>query len=116
MSELRPALRLSRTYDTVKNALGARSGHYTGRSPRDKFIVRESSSASQVWWGDVNQALEPEQFQALRNRLLAYLQDRDVFVQDCFVGADPHYRLPLRIITETAWHPDQYASVAGGVR
>src|SRR3990172_3197892 len=65
--------------------LVVRTGQYTGRSPRDKFIVREPSSASQVWWGDVNQALAPEQFQALRNRLLAYLQDRDLFVQDCFV-------------------------------
>src|SRR3990172_7231554 len=54
--------------------LVVRTGQYTGRSPNDKFIVREPNSASQVWWGDVNQALAPEQFQALRNRLLAYLQ------------------------------------------
>src|SRR6476619_7558551 len=70
--------------------LVVRTGQYTGRSPSDKFIVREPSSESKVWWGDVNQALSPDQFQALRNRLLAYLQDRDLFVQDCFVAADPH--------------------------
>lgn len=85
-------------------ALVVRTGQYTGRAPHDKFIVREPSSANQVWWGDVNRPMEPEQFVRLRSRLLAYLQDRDVFVQDCFVGADPRYRLPIRVITETAWH------------
>ena len=85
-------------------ALVVRTGQYTGRAPRDKFIVREASSGNQVWWGDVNRPMEPEQFIRLRSRLLAYLQDRDVFLQDCFVGADPRYRLPIRVITETAWH------------
>jgi phosphoenolpyruvate carboxykinase (ATP) len=84
--------------------LVVRTGQYTGRSPRDKFIVREPSSEQQVWWGDVNRPLDPQRFQALRGRLLAYLQDRDLFVQDCFVGADPRYRVPIRVITETAWH------------
>jgi phosphoenolpyruvate carboxykinase (ATP) len=81
-----------------------RTGQYTGRSPRDKFIVREPSSLNQVWWGDVNHPMNPEQFDRLHSRLLAYLQDRDVFIQDCFVGADSRYRLPIRVITETAWH------------
>ncbi len=84
--------------------LVVRTGQYTGRAPRDKFIVREPSSAHQVWWGDVNRPMEPEQFAELRRRLLAYLQGRDVFVQDCFVGADMRYRVPIRVITETAWH------------
>ena len=55
-----------------------RTGQYTGRSPRDKFIVREGSRADQVWWGDVNRPMEPAQFETLRRRLLAYLQDRDL--------------------------------------
>jgi phosphoenolpyruvate carboxykinase (ATP) len=84
--------------------LVVRTGHYTGRSPNDKFIVREPSSASRVWWGPVNRPMDPGRFQALRERLLAYLQGRDVFVQDCFVGADPLYRIPIRVITEAAWH------------
>jgi phosphoenolpyruvate carboxykinase (ATP) len=84
--------------------LVVRTGQHTGRAPRDKFIVREPSSDEQVWWGDVNQPLDPAKFAALRGRLLAYLQDRDLFVQDCFVGADPRYRVPIRVITETAWH------------
>src|SRR5581483_1977271 len=84
--------------------LVVRTGQYTGRSPLDKFIVREPSSEQQVWWGDGNRPLDPQRFQALRGRLLAYLQDRDLFVQDCFVGADARYRVPIRVITETAWH------------
>ncbi len=81
-----------------------RTGQYTGRSPRDKFIVREPSCEKHVWWGDVNRPMTPEQFDTLHRRLLAYLQDRDLFVQDCFVGADRRYRLPIRVINETAWH------------
>jgi len=84
--------------------LVVRTGQHTGRAPRDKFIVREPSSDQHVWWGDVNHPLDPAKFAALRGRLLAYLQDRDLFVQDCFVGADPRYRVPIRVITETAWH------------
>ncbi|NIT63443.1 MAG: phosphoenolpyruvate carboxykinase (ATP), partial [Gammaproteobacteria bacterium] len=84
--------------------LVVRTGHYTGRSPNDKFIVREPSSASRVWWGEVNQPMEPERFEALRRGLLAHLQGRELFVQDCFVGADPNYRFPIRVITEYAWH------------
>ena len=84
--------------------LVVRTGHYTGRSPNDRFIVREASSASRVWWGKINQPMDVGQFEDLRDRLLAYLQGRELFVQDCFVGADPKYRFPVRVITETAWH------------
>lgn len=84
--------------------LVVRTGHYTGRSPNDKFLVREPSSEDKIWWGEVNRPMEVAQFEALRQRMLAYLQGKDLFVQDCFSGADPTYRLPIRIITETAWH------------
>jgi len=84
--------------------LVVRTGHHTGRSPKDKSIVREPSSQDRVWWQNGNRPMDPEHFERLRRRLLAYLQGRDVFVQDCFAGADPRYRAPLRIITETAWH------------
>ncbi|HDL17805.1 MAG TPA: phosphoenolpyruvate carboxykinase (ATP), partial [Bacteroidetes bacterium] len=81
-----------------------RTGQYTGRAAKDKFIVREPTSQDKVWWGDVNNAMEPEKFEALHQRLLAYWQGRDIFVQDCFAGADPNYQLPIRVVTETAWH------------
>lgn len=84
--------------------LVVRTGQHTGRSPNDKFIVREPSSENQIWWGKVNQPMDESNFSILYRRLLAYLQGKDLFVQDCFVGADPHYRLPIRVITETAWH------------
>lgn len=84
--------------------LVVRTGHYTGRAPNDKFIVREPSSTDKVWWGKVNRPMEPNNFEGLHRWLLAYLQGRDLFVQDCFAGADPAYRLPIRVITETAWH------------
>jgi phosphoenolpyruvate carboxykinase (ATP) len=81
-----------------------RTGHYTGRSPNDKQIVREASSEEKIWWGSVNVPMEPAKFDMLHSRLLAYLQGRDLFIQDCFVGADPTHRIPIRIITEYAWH------------
>jgi phosphoenolpyruvate carboxykinase (ATP) len=84
--------------------LVTRTGHYTGRSANDKFIVREPSSEEMLWWGKQNVAMEPEAFERLKIRLQAYLQGRDVFVQDCYSGADPKYRLKVRVLTETAWH------------
>jgi phosphoenolpyruvate carboxykinase (ATP) len=81
-----------------------RTGKYTGRSPKDKFIIREPGSEANIWWGAVNQPLEQEQFTALKGRMLAYLRGKDLYVQDCFAGADPRYRLNVRVITEQAWH------------
>ncbi|MBI4343101.1 MAG: phosphoenolpyruvate carboxykinase (ATP), partial [Candidatus Omnitrophica bacterium] len=85
-------------------AFVVRTGAHTGRSPNDKFIVREPSSDRHIWWGKVNRPLEARRFDALHRRVLSYLQGKDLFVQDCFVGADPAYRRPIRVITETAWH------------
>ena len=84
--------------------LVVRTGQHTGRAPNDKFIVREPTSAGKVWWGKVNQTMDQDSFDTLYRRLLAYLQGKDLFIQDCFAGADPEYRIPIRVITETAWH------------
>jgi phosphoenolpyruvate carboxykinase (ATP) len=80
-----------------------RTGVYTGRSPKDKFIVKEPSTAHHIHWGVENQPLAPEKFDLLHARLLAFLQGKEIFVQDCHAGADPHYRLPIRLITTQAW-------------
>ena len=80
------------------------TGELTGRAPHDKFLVCEPSSEENIWWGSVNRPIEPEQFNALRQAVVASLQDKELFVQDCFAGADPAYRLPIRVITERAWH------------
>jgi len=85
-------------------ALVTRTGHHTGRSPNDKFVVDEPESRDSVWWGNVNRPMTEAQFDGLHRRMLAYLQGRDIFIQDCFAVADPELRFPIRVITETAWH------------
>jgi phosphoenolpyruvate carboxykinase (ATP) len=85
-------------------ALAVRTGKYTGRSPGDKFIVRDALTTDQVDWGKTNQPFDSQKFDALWNRVQGYLQGWDAFVFDGFVGADPNYRLPIRVVTEQAWH------------
>jgi phosphoenolpyruvate carboxykinase (ATP) len=80
------------------------TGRHTARAANDKVIVQESSTDSHIWWGQYNRPYSPEKFNDLFNRVQGYLQARDLFVQDCYAGADPNYRLPVRIITELAWH------------
>jgi phosphoenolpyruvate carboxykinase (ATP) len=84
--------------------LVCRTGQHTGRSPNDKFIVRERSSEDKVWWGKVNRPIEVEKFDELHQRMLNYVEGKELFVQDLYAGADPRYRLPVRVITEHAWH------------
>ena len=85
-------------------AVVVHTGNYTGRAPNDKFIVRMPQSEDKVWWGKVNQGFASEDFERLYIRMRAYFQGRDVFVQDTNACADPKYRLPIRVVTETAWH------------
>lgn len=80
------------------------TGKHTARAASDKFVVREAESEKNVWWGVYNRPFAPDKFDELFGRLQGYLQGRDLFVQDCFGGADPDYRLPVRIVTEQAWH------------
>lgn len=84
--------------------LVVRTGQYTGRSPKDRFIVRDSVSDKTVNWGSINVPVEAEKFDNLFRRLQAYVQGKDLFVQDAHVGADPKFQKPIRVITETAWH------------
>ena len=81
-----------------------RTGEFTGRSPNDRFIVEEPSSRDKIWWGPVNRPIAAERFEELDRRMASYLQGKDVFVQDCWCGADPDYRMPVRVITQYAWH------------
>lgn len=84
--------------------LVTRTGHHTGRSPNDKFIVKEPSTEKNIAWGTVNRPIEEKYFDILLNKMFSYSENKDLYIQDCFVGADPDYRLPIRVITETAWH------------
>jgi phosphoenolpyruvate carboxykinase (ATP) len=89
---------------TARGALVATTGERTGRSPQDRFIVAESTSRDQIWWGPVNRAMEPAVFDRLLDKTLAYLQGRDLFVTDSWACADPRHRLQVRLIAEQAWH------------
>lgn len=84
--------------------LVVRTGQYTGRSPNDKFIVEDPDNQHAIWWGEVNQPFSNDSYDRLRSRVLAYLQGRDLYIQDLYAGAEPQYRINLRVITESAWH------------
>ncbi|MEE9569808.1 MAG: phosphoenolpyruvate carboxykinase (ATP), partial [Candidatus Binatia bacterium] len=84
--------------------IAVNTGKHTARSANDKFIVKETSTEDKIWWGQYNRPFSVDKFNAVFNRLQGFLQGRDLFVQDCYGGADPNYRLPVRIITEYAWH------------
>lgn len=85
-------------------ALVVRTGRFTGRSPGDKYIVQEPSSTAEIWWGKVNQPLSESSFERLHRRVVDYLRGRDLYQQSLFGGADARFRLPVRIVTEYAWH------------
>ena len=82
----------------------ANTGKHTARSANDKFVVRHTDSENNIWWGVYNRPFEADKFEVLYDRMLGFLQGRDVFVQDVYGGADESYRLPVRIVTELAWH------------
>jgi phosphoenolpyruvate carboxykinase (ATP) len=85
-------------------ALVVDTGAHTGRSPRDKFIVREPGSESRIWWGDVNAEISDERFEGLRGKVAARLGASDVYVVDAFAGSDPAHRIAVRVVTESPWH------------
>jgi phosphoenolpyruvate carboxykinase (ATP) len=88
---------------TRGGAIVMNTGKHTARSANDKFVVREPSTEEHVWWGQYNRPFAPAKFNELFSRMQGFLQGRDVFVQDCYVG-DSDYRMPVRIVTEHAWH------------
>jgi phosphoenolpyruvate carboxykinase (ATP) len=77
---------------------------HTGRSPNDRFVVREPSAEDKVWWGNVNVAFDADRYDALRAEVVEYLGERDLFVRDMWAGADAKHRLAVRVITPNAWH------------
>ena len=79
-------------------------GQHTGRAAKDKYVVDEPDTTRDIWWGKVNVKYPEERFDALHERLAAYLRGKTVFVQDCYAGADPRYRRSVRVVTEFAWH------------
>src|SRR5258708_39159769 len=88
----------------AKGALVARAGERTGRSPQDRFVVVDPASKEEIWWGASNRPIEAHVFNRLCDKVVAYLQGRDLFVNDGWACADARYRLPVRVIAEKAWH------------
>ncbi|MBL0332913.1 MAG: phosphoenolpyruvate carboxykinase (ATP) [Chlorobiota bacterium] len=91
-------------YLTPGGAFLAYTGQHTGRSPNDKFVVKEPNSKGNVWWGTVNKEFSQEKFNSLLSKAKEYLSGRDLIVADCYVGADPRYRVGVRVINMHAWH------------
>jgi phosphoenolpyruvate carboxykinase (ATP) len=84
-------------------ALAVDTGEFTGRSPKDRFIVKDAQTEKEVWWGDINIPFESDKFDKLYDRVTAYLANKDVYVRDAYAGADENYKLRLRVVTELAW-------------
>jgi phosphoenolpyruvate carboxykinase (ATP) len=80
------------------------TGAHTGRSPDDKFVVREPGSEDRIWWGSVNKPIDEDGFERLRSKVAGYLEGTDVYVIDAYAGADPSHRLSLRVVTYSPWH------------
>ncbi|WP_347159277.1 phosphoenolpyruvate carboxykinase (ATP) [Pontibacter chitinilyticus] len=84
-------------------ALACDTGTFTGRSPKDRFIVKDAKTAGTVWWGDINIPFEEEKFDALHSKMLTFLEGRKLYVRDAYAGAHPDYRLNLRVVNTQAW-------------
>ena len=91
---------LSMNYATLANsgAISINTGEFTGRSPKDRFIVKDSTTENTVWWGDVNIPFSPEKYHTLYNKVTEYLKGKDVYVRDVYACADENFRLNIRVI------------------
>ena len=85
-------------------ALAVDTGTYTGRSPKDRFIVKDQTTEKLVWWGDINQPISSASFDQIYHKMLGYLDDKKVYVRDMYAGADKTHRLRVRFINTLAWH------------
>jgi phosphoenolpyruvate carboxykinase (ATP) len=97
------AIRRKEAVVATGGALAAETGAHTGRSPKDKFIVRDALTHAAIWWDNSN-AMSPEHFAALHADMVAHANGMDLFAQDLYGGAEPAHRLKVRVFTEYAWH------------
>lgn len=88
---------------TSTGALAVNTGKFTGRSPKDKYIVKDDTTQDSIWWGEVNQPIEPEVFEKLYKKVISYLENKDVYIRYSYACAPNEYMLNLKIITETPW-------------
>ena len=88
---------------TSTGAINVNTGEFTGRSPMDRFIVRDSITEDSVWWGDVNLSFDEKKFDLLHNKVLEYLCCKDIYVRDSYACADERYRINIRVVNEFPW-------------
>jgi phosphoenolpyruvate carboxykinase (ATP) len=98
------ALRRHEGVLTDTGALMADTGQFTGRSPKDRFVVKDAGTADSVWWGDINIPFAEDKFDQLHQKMVKYLADKEIYVRDAYAGANPDYQLKLRVVNELAWH------------
>ncbi|WP_044002291.1 phosphoenolpyruvate carboxykinase (ATP) [Hymenobacter swuensis] len=98
------ALRRGEGTLTDTGALMADTGQFTGRSPKDRFVVKDATTAESVWWGDINIPFEADKFDQLHQKMVQYLADKEVYVREAYAGANPDYELKLRVVNELTWH------------
>lgn len=91
-------------YLSDTGAFAADTGEFTGRSPKDRYIVRDQENENSIWWGKINIPFSPAAFDILHQKMVNFLADKEVYVREAYAGADPQYRLNLRIINTLAWH------------
>ena len=89
--------------ESASGALAVNTGEFTGRSPKDRFIVKDDITADKVWWGNINIPFESDKFDALYDKVIAYLNDKELYVRDSYACADPEYKLNIRLINEYPW-------------
>ena len=107
------AIRRDEAVIVSSGALTAETGKHTGRSPKDKFFVKEPTSQGAIWW-EANQAIAPPKFDALLERMDEFCATHEVFTQDVFACADHRHRLRVRVVTEYAWHSLSPATSSSG--
>jgi len=84
-------------------AISVNTGEFTGRSPKDRFVVKDSITENSVWWGEVNIPFSPEKYNKLYNKVTSYLKGKEVFVRDVYACADDDFRLNIRVVNEYPW-------------
>ena len=89
--------------EASSGALAIKTGEFTGRSPMDRFIVKDDITEEAIWWGDINIPFEAEKFDVLFDKVMNYLNDKELYVRDCYACADPNYRMNIRVINEYPW-------------
>jgi len=98
------AIRNREGFLTENGSLMCDTGRFTGRSPKDRFVVLDDTTKDTIWWGDINIPFEPERFDNLYNKMVKYLEGRNIYVRDCYSGVPEKYRLKIRVINTWAWH------------